>query len=125
MSEATPTGRKNSHSQKRQRTQAVRAACTPNEYAAITAQATAAGLSVGGYLRACALGRKTPRTKERAPVDRELLAHAIAALNRVGNNLNQLAYRANLGYPVEAALLQPALEAYAAALKTLLQACGK
>ena len=113
-----------SGSKKRQRTKTIRAACTPDEYAAITARATAAGLSAGGYLRACALGRRTPRTKKRAPVDQELLSRAIAELNRIGNNINQLAHHANLGHPVEAALLEPALQAYKAALNTLLKACG-
>jgi hypothetical protein len=123
-----PGGRKKktrSGSQRRQRTKTIRAACTPDEYDAITALATAAGLSAGGYLRACALGRRTPRTQKRPSVDRELLAHAIAELNWIGNNINQLAHHANLGHSVKAELLEPALEAYAAALKTLLKACGK
>ena len=114
-----------SGSKNRQRTKTIRAACTPNEYAAITARATAAGLSAGGYLRACALGRRTPRTQKRAPIDQEFFAEAIGALNRIGNNLNQLAHHANLGHPVKTELLKPALESYSAALKTLLKACGK
>jgi hypothetical protein len=60
------------------------------EHAELVARARDAGLSAGAYSRTVLLGDAGPRARRRAPVDRELLAHNNAALNRVGNNLNQL-----------------------------------
>ena len=59
-----------------------------------------------------------------APVNQALISRAIGALNRVGNNINQLAHHANQGQTVEAELLKPALKDYKEALKMLLNACG-
>lgn len=62
------------------------------ELAELEARAGDAGLSVGAYLRKCALGEAGPRARRRLPViDVELLARNNAALNRIGNNLNQIA----------------------------------
>jgi hypothetical protein len=61
------------------------------EHAELVARARDAGLSTGAYSRTVLLGDAGPRARRRAPVDRELLAHNNAALNRVGNNLNQIA----------------------------------
>jgi hypothetical protein len=67
------------------------------EHAALDERAREAGLSIGAYVRACALGDAGPRARKRPPVDRELLARANADLNRVGNNLNQIAHALNSG----------------------------
>ncbi len=67
------------------------------EHVQLVAKSRAAGLSVGAYVRACALGDAGPRARRRATVDRELLAINNAALNRVGNNLNQIAKALNQG----------------------------
>ena len=122
LDHAPPLQRKKSGSQTRQRTKTIRAACTPDEYAAITAKATAAGLSAGGYLRACALGKETPRTLHRAPIDRELLGLGIAELRRVGNNINQLAHTSNQGLWFDPVRLQDALQDYAATLEKMREA---
>ncbi len=56
-SEKRYQGQKAYHgSSQRQRQKSVRAAVTPDEYAAIEKRARAAGLSTAAYLRACALG---------------------------------------------------------------------
>jgi hypothetical protein len=67
------------------------------EHTQLVAKSRAAGLSVGAYVRACALGDAGPRARRRATVDRELLAINNAALNRVGSNLNQIAKALNQG----------------------------
>ena len=118
----SPEKKKKSGSQNRQRKRGVYVACTEEERAAIGEKAKAAGLSAGGYLRACGLSRVTARTKKCAPVDREVLEHAIAALRRVGNNINQLAKAANMNQPTDSALLQRSLKAYVFVLQELREA---
>ena len=56
----------------------------------------AAGLSLGAYLRSCALGDAGPRAKRAPSVNAVLLAQAMARLNKVGSNLNQIAHAMNI-----------------------------
>lgn len=95
-SEATA---RRSGSEKRQRTAgAVLVRLLPAERAALTAKAAQAGLSLAGYLRLAGLGRAGTRAKRAAPgVNITALAQAVAALNKVGGNLNQIAHRLNSG----------------------------
>ena len=58
---------------------------TDSEAAEIRNRAAALGLPIAGYMRSAALGMEPPA--RRAGVD----AEAVAALNRVGSNLNQIA----------------------------------
>jgi hypothetical protein len=67
------------------------------EQAKLEESASAARLSTGAYLRAAALGGAGVRARPRASVDRQLLARANADLNRVGNNINQIAHALNAG----------------------------
>jgi hypothetical protein len=122
LDHAPPLRGKKSGSQTRQRHCGIYVACTPDEKTAITAKATATGLSAGGYVRACALGKETPRTLHRAPVDRELLGLGIAELRRVGNNINQLAHTSNQGLWFDPDKLKDALRDYAATLEKLREA---
>jgi hypothetical protein len=80
----------------RQRKHVMQLRADDTERAALESRASAAGLSVGAYLRACGLGDTGPRARRRAPVDRVLLATANADLNRVGNNINQIARLLNI-----------------------------
>lgn len=114
-----------SKSQERGRTKSIKTACTPEEYAEITAKAEAAGLSAGGFLRALGLGRVTAGTKRRASIDYVLLGKAIAELRRVGNNINQLAKAANMQEPADSERLNHALDEYMAALRILREASGR
>lgn len=67
----------------------------------LAGRAQAANRSVAGYVRAVAL-EQSPRTRDTMAL--------IAALSRVGNNLNQLAKQANRTGHVEAAeALKPVL----------------
>jgi len=114
-----------SRSQKRQRVKGVRAVVTPAEYDAIQERARAANLSVGAYLRACALGDKGPRAKRAPPVQGDLLAQAIAALNRVGNNLNQIAHHLNAGGSPNHAQIIEAKAEHSECVKAILKSLGR
>ena len=65
------------------------------EHAALREKARASGLSFGAYMRASNLGDAGPRARRRAPVDIAALMQALVALNRVGNNQNQIARALN------------------------------
>jgi hypothetical protein len=69
--------------------------CTANNHAVIDEAATRAGLSIGAYLRALALGSAGPRAVRRPPVERRELARLLGHLGKVGSNINQLAYAYN------------------------------
>jgi hypothetical protein len=92
-----PAAKPRSGSEKRQRAHVVRMRLDDAEQAKLEARASASGLAVGAYLRACALETAGVRARPRAPVDRELLARTNADLNRVGNNINQIAHALNSG----------------------------
>ncbi len=114
-----------SGSAKRQRVKGVRAVVTPAEYDAIQERARNAGLSVGAYLRACALGDKGPRAKRAPPIQGDLLAQAIAALNRVGNNVNQIAHHLNAGGHPDRARIAENSDKLDACLSAILKALGR
>jgi hypothetical protein len=65
--------------------------CTAEEQAAIKMAADRAGLSVGAFLRAAALGDAGPRAVRRPPIERKELARLLGHLGKVGSNVNQLA----------------------------------
>jgi hypothetical protein len=69
--------------------------CTEEERVAIKAAADQAGLSVGAFVRALALGDAGPRAVRRPPVERKELARLLGHLGKVGSNLNQLAHAFN------------------------------
>lgn len=69
--------------------------CSAAEHAALTAAAAQAGLSVGAFLRATALGRPGPRAVRRATVETEALARLLGEFGKLGSNVNQLARVAN------------------------------
>jgi hypothetical protein len=84
-----------SGSDKRRRKRVALVRLDDAEHAKLEDRARASGLATGAFLRAAALGVAGVRAKPRASVDRELLARANADLNRVGNNLNQIAHALN------------------------------
>lgn len=77
------------------RTKLVPVRCTAEERLAIKAVADKAGLSVGAFLRAAALGDAGPRAVRRPPIERKELARLLGHLGKVGSNLNQLAHAFN------------------------------
>lgn len=113
MSEKPPTRAHRSGSQKRRRATAVSVAVTSAERALIAVKARTAGMSAAAYLRRCALGSAGPRAQRSPPVNAELLALAVAQLNKVGSNLNQVARALNT-----AGATLAASEAYTALAET-------
>jgi len=62
----------------------------------------AAGMTLSTYVRACVFGQEAKRRRRRAKdkiADKKAAAEALALLgqSRIANNLNQLAYHANIG----------------------------
>ena len=95
---------------------------TAEERTTLEAKATAAGLSVAGYLRAAALGASGPKRRRRPTIDQAALLAATAALNRIGNNLNQLTRATNQGRDAdELAETLAELRAAGAAVREALQ----
>ena len=105
--------------------QAMQARVTPDEYTAIEKRARAAGLSTAAYLRACALGDKGPRSQRRPPVELEQFGRAIAELNKIGSNVNQIAHAVNLGKDPDRILLKRMAEELSIAVSALLGAAGR
>jgi hypothetical protein len=96
------------------------------EYLLIDEYARTAGLSRGSFLRAAALGSPGPRARRSPPVNAEALAHATAALNKVGSNLNQIARVLNAGAATVAANeCFAALAEVRAALARILEIVGR
>ena len=93
--QSPPQGKPRSGSEKRRRAGAVSVRLLPDERAALAAKAGNAGLSAGAYLRAAGLGDAGPRAQRGVSMNAALLAQAVAALNKVGGNLNQIARTLN------------------------------
>lgn len=85
-----PSGRR-SGTQRRQRSRVWQIAMSPTEYDEARGKAAAAGLSPSSYGRAALLGSPGIRARRTPTVNAVVLSQAIAALNRAGNNLNQVA----------------------------------
>lgn len=98
--------------------------CTAKDHAAISAAAARAGLSIGAYLRALALGSAGPRAVRRPPIERKELARLLGQLGKVGSNINQLARSYNQtgirpGFPELVAIRQEIGEMRAALMLAL------
>ncbi len=63
----------------------------PDERRAVETDARAAGLSMASYARFKLLGDAGPRARRSPPLNAELLAQAVAQLNKAGGNLTQIA----------------------------------
>jgi hypothetical protein len=84
-------------SEQRQRMYKVDTRWDEIEYIALVAAAQSTGLTRGGYIRALVTGCAGPRAQRAPHVNALELALATVALNRVGNNLNQLQRTLNAG----------------------------
>jgi hypothetical protein len=120
-----PLLRKRSGSNKRQRGAPVSIRLLPEERAELETRAREAGLSTGSYLRACALGSPGPRAKRSPPVNAEALALAVAELNKVGSNLNQIARVLNAGQATGSKESLAALAETRAAVARILEIVGR
>lgn len=95
---------------------------TDAENSQLAARAAEAGLSAAGYLRASALGDAGPRARRAPTVEKQALGAAIAELNRVGNNINQIARALNIGKDYDDAFLHHSVGEMRSVLTALLAA---
>lgn len=65
--------------------------CSERERLEIKTRAAQAGLSVGAFLRALALGDPGPRSVRRPPIERTDLVRLLGHLGKIGSNINQIA----------------------------------
>ena len=114
-----------SGSQKRQRVKSLQIALTPEEFTVACERAAAAGLSPSSYGRALLLGAPGPRARRSPPLNAELLAHAVAQLNKAGSNLNQIARILNSGQAVGSREAVDALKDTRAAVVQILDIVGR
>ena len=77
------------------RDKVLRIRCAATELATMEARAVEAGLSIGAYLRATALGNAGPRAVKRPRVEREQLARILGEIGKLGSNVNQIAKYCN------------------------------
>ncbi len=94
---APPPLAKRSGSERRQRSAPVSVRFLEDERADVELKARDAGLSLAAFLRASSLGTPGPRARRAPPVNAEALGRATVALNKAGNNLNQIAHVLNAG----------------------------
>ena len=111
-------------SDKRQRTETLFARVTPEEKSAFVARADRAGMASAAFMRALALGDAGPRARRRRPIEHQALVQALAALNRVGNNLNQIARNTNRGMDIDVPQLRDALHQYHQVIAAIYEALG-
>ena len=111
-------------SDKRQRTETLFARVTPEEKSAFVARADRAGMASAAFMRALALGDAGPRARRRRPVEHQALVQALASLNRVGNNLNQIARNTNRGMDIDVPQLRDALLQYHQVIAAIYEALG-
>jgi hypothetical protein len=116
---------KRSGSNKRQRGAPVSIRLLPEERVELEMRAREAGLSIGSYLRACALGSPGPRAKRSPPVNAEALARAVAELNKAGSNLNQIARILNSAQAVGSKESLATLAETRAAVARILEIVGR
>lgn len=116
---------KRSGSEKRRRGAPVSIRFTTDERALVDLKARDAGLSVGSYGRATMLGDAGPRAKRAPPINAEVMGIGIAALNKAGNNLNQIAHSLNAGKAAGLKDVTGTLAAVRAAVTTIMEAMGR
>jgi hypothetical protein len=87
----------------------------------VIAEAAAAGLSLGAFIRARLDGSPGPRAKRNPGPDTVLLAKVLAELGKSGSNLNQIAYQLNSGEEVQLPELCEALAEQRAAVAALMR----
>ena len=119
-----PLSPRTSGSEKRQR-RGYSIRLLPDEHAAIVGKARAAGMSFASYMRACALGDAGPRARRSPTLNAELLAYAVAALNKIGSNLNQIARILNAAQAVGATECTAVLAEVRTAVARILEIVGR
>ena len=98
---------------------------TNEDYQTIAGFAERATLSLAGYVRERSLAEPTTRARWRPSVEVSSLVRLQADLNRIGNNLNQLAKRSNQGEVIAGGELHTALAEHRQILASILNMLGK
>lgn len=111
-------------SEKRKRDFRVTIRLDEAEHDSVFDRADKAGLTLSGYFRFAVLKTPPPLQSRRPPVDRAELAKLLAAIGRIGNNMNQLARVANAGSWPESEALQQACNEITWIRSALMQALG-
>jgi hypothetical protein len=104
--------RKRSGSETRKRTAPVPVRFSPQERAELQAAAEAAGMSIGGFVRARTLAQPVTRARSAPPVEIVVLLSLKAELNRVGGHIYQCVRHMNFGGYPEAGEAHAALADY-------------
>ncbi len=103
--------KKKSGSETRQRTSNVLIRFTPEEREEVEQKASRAGLTLSSYGRHQMLNGAQPRAVKRPPVEVEAIALLLAALGKIGSNLNQIARHLNRGDPASSLIDEALAEA--------------
>lgn len=90
-----------STSERRQRKKAFATRWLPEEFAELSRRAEAAGLSRAAYIRRQTIDDEGPRAQRRTSETRRDLARLLAAVNKIGGNINQIARALNRGRDLE------------------------
>ena len=92
-----PQRKKRSGSDVRQRDCIIKLRAKPEERAEMRAHASAAGLSLGSFIRSLSLTHPRTRAMRRPSPDTRLMAQLMAQVGRIGGNLAQFLKLANRG----------------------------
>lgn len=95
--ETTVRSEKPSRSEKRRRNKVAHIRLSDAEHERLITDADNAGMSLGAYLRACALGDAGPRAARKPPVAKREMLRLLGHIGKIGSNLNQLARAVNSG----------------------------
>ena len=121
-----PSLRQNrSGSEKRQRGAPVSIRFLDDERAEAQAKAAEAGMSLASYGRAAMLGDPGIRAKRAPTLNAVLLAQAVAALNKAGSNLHQIAHHLNAGHAAGSAETVQTLHETRAAVLQIIALTGR
>lgn len=103
-----------SGSNKRRRGKTVTVRLTHDEHAALETLSSRSGMAAGAFMRAAAFGDAGPRAQRRPPADHQALRRLLGECGRIGNNINQIARRLNIGEDIYTHVpeLREALRAY-------------
>lgn len=96
-----------------------------DEHAELTQLAARERLTIGSYVRKRALAKPTTRAMRRPTVETVALASLLAAMNKNGSNLNQIARRLNSDEVVAIQEIQTALAEHRQILANIIQATGR
>jgi Mobilization protein NikA len=86
-----------SGSERRKRSRVLTLRVSPQEAQAIEEMAASTGLTLSALLRNALLKTPPPRASRRLRGDQQTAARVLAALGKIGSNVNQLARQANMG----------------------------